>query len=409
MKRLFSLTSACFAAALLAAGCVGPIARQHHGGHNLPPAERLMHPGPGVGGPGPGVIHPPMMPMAAPGPQVGGLSQVLFSANEGMQIQWDTTGDHMFDGGPLVTPGRLNLPQGGIYRFKLSNIPGKEGVELYPTVEIGVATPRISAFLQHNAIPVQFTPEDIDQVLTGNFVTKVIYLPDPEFQDQALAGVDTLVSTRLAAGVDPIVEADRRGAILAILRVGNKDEQLPTVGGGEMVEGGQVMPARYADPGSAAPNGSGPAAGQPVPGMPGHAVAPGHEHGAMGPAYMGHGHPHAAAGMPANIGPFGTPMPQHVAGVTAPHWGMPMTGTPIGLPGPPHIPLGGPAGLRKHVIRNHTKMHLPQPTEKIRVDVKQHPGFSYPHPADRVKIYEQSIHPSPHLHQPHGNTYQFVK
>ena len=69
----------------------------------------------------------------------------------------------------------------------------------------------------------QFTEEDFDQVLSGNFVTKVIYLPDPEFQELALAGVETLVSTRLDPGVDPIAEADRRGSILAILRMGNKD------------------------------------------------------------------------------------------------------------------------------------------------------------------------------------------
>ena len=71
--------------------------------------------------------------------------------------------------------------------------------------------------------PVQFTEEDFDQVLSGNFVTKVIYLPDPEFQELALAGVETLVSTRLDPGVDPIAEADRRGSILAIVRMGNKD------------------------------------------------------------------------------------------------------------------------------------------------------------------------------------------
>ena len=71
------------------------------------------------------------------------------------------------------------------------------------------------------------TEEDFDQVLSGNFVTKVIYLPDAEFQELALAGVETLVSTRLDPGVDPIVEADRRGSILAIIRIGNKDLQIP--------------------------------------------------------------------------------------------------------------------------------------------------------------------------------------
>ena len=98
----------------------------------------------------------------------------------------------------------------------------------------------------------QFTEEDFDQVLSGNFVTKVIYLPDPEFQELALAGVETLVSTRLDPGVDPIVEADRRGAILAIVRLGNKDLQAP---GGQASEDG-VTPASYqslGDHGRAAP------------------------------------------------------------------------------------------------------------------------------------------------------------
>src|SRR4029079_17730082 len=101
---------------------------------------------------------------------------------------------------------------------------------------IGPPTPRTDAYLAHNAIPVQFTEEDFDQVLSGNFVTKVIYLPDPEFQELALAGVETLVSTRLDPGVDPIVEADRRGAIMAIIRVGNKDLEVPD-GDSEMVGG----------------------------------------------------------------------------------------------------------------------------------------------------------------------------
>ena len=131
-----------------------------------------------------------------------------------------------FDSEPLVVPGRQNFPQNGIYRMKLTNIGGREGVELYPTLEIGPTTPRSEAFLAHNAIPVQFTEEDFDQVLAGNFVTKVIYLPDPEFQELALAGVETLVSTRLDPGVDPIIEADRRGSILAIVRLGNKDVEL---------------------------------------------------------------------------------------------------------------------------------------------------------------------------------------
>jgi len=293
----------------------------------------LAMPGPGVGGPGPGVLAPAFVP--GPGPMA--TSQLGFLGPEGMSIQWDVSQPGMFDSQPLVAPGRYNFPQGGIYRLKLSNVPGRPGVELYPTIEVAPALPRSDAFLAHNAIPVQFTEEDLDQVLSGNFVTKVIYLPDPAYQQLALAGVETLVSTRLDPGVDPIVEADRRGVILAIVRLGNKDLQAP---GGVVEAGGVPM-----------------AMGGPMGGP------------MMGP--MG-----------------GACPPPFVAGVTAPQYGMPMVGTPIGLAGPPHVPLGVPAGLQKHVMVNHTAVHLPEPVDKVRVDVKQEPGYSYPCPVNHVAITE---------------------
>ena len=61
-----------------------------------------------------------------------------------------------------------------------------------------------------------------------------------------------------------------------------------------------------------------------------------------------------------------------------------LLGTPIGLPGPPHIPLGVPAGLKKHVIANHTRMHIPSPVRKFKIDVREKPGFSYPAPVKHL-------------------------
>jgi hypothetical protein len=178
----------------------------------------------------------------------------------------------------------------------------------------------------------------------------VIYLPDPEFQELALAGVETLVSTRLDPGVDPIVEADRRGAILGIVRLGNKDLEMP----GEEVEMGGVVPASFGAP--------------------------------MDPAYG----PTAGAPMGVPMGSAGGTIPvNYISGVTGPQYGMPMCGTPIGLPGPPHVPLGAPAGLQKHVIKNHTCVHMPGPTRRVKIDVRQDPGFSYPKPANHAFIVEK--------------------
>jgi DNA-binding CsgD family transcriptional regulator len=102
-----------------------------------------------------------------------------------------------FDSTPLVTPGRYDFPQGAIYRLKITDIPGREGIELYPSLEVAPVAPRTAAFLAHNSIPFQLTEEDLDQVTTGNFVTKVVYLPDPCYQELAVAGVETLADREL--------------------------------------------------------------------------------------------------------------------------------------------------------------------------------------------------------------------
>ena len=106
--------------------------------------------------------------------------------------------------------------------------------------------------------------------------------------------------------------------------------------------------------------------------------------------------------------PYGN-LPTHLSGVTVPQWGMPITGTPIGLPGPPHIPLGTPAGLQKHVMRNHTPMHIPQPVKKFKIHVRHQPGYSYPAPPTRMHIREQMIHPPIRWAQPHHAAHQMVQ
>lgn len=387
------------AAAVASVGCGGRMA------YNLPPAQRLMHPGPGVGGPGPGVIPPAtgMTGQATPatygpggtppveqcdyveqvqycedgscpidggagcngGGMPGGMgpaSQIQFVGEDGLTIAWDVSGQGMFDSAPLFVPGRQDFAQGAIYRLKLSNIPGRGGVMLYPTLEVAPVTPRTDAFLAHAAVPVQFTEEDFDQVMSGNYVTKVIYLPDPEFQELALSGVETLVSTRLDPGVDPVGEADRRGSILAVLRIGSKDLSSSAANG----YGGNVMPASYGCD-NCGPSDS----GQSMPPM---------MHGAsMGPG--------APMGMPTGaMGPQGGMPPHLVAG--APQYGMPHVGTPIGLPGPPHIPLGSPAGLRKHTMVNRTRVVLPPPTNAVKMTVKHRPGLNYPAPVTNVHVNE---------------------
>jgi hypothetical protein len=142
-----------------------------------------------------------------------------------MKVGWQAGGT--FTTPQLEAPARYNFHQARIYRLKLTEIENRPGVELYPTLEIYPGNMKVDAYLAHNAVPIEFTDEDFDQVTGGNFVTKVIYLPDPKYQELAIAGVETLVSTRLDPGIDPVQEASRRGTILAVLRIGSVDLEMP--------------------------------------------------------------------------------------------------------------------------------------------------------------------------------------
>lgn len=195
---------------------------------------------PGMGGPDPGAMANALPRFPAQ------RTQVRFGRPSGMKVAWFTQtaeGRGAFSQVPTDTPGRYNFPQGAIYRLKLSNIDGRAGLEVYPTIEVFPTTPKSESFLAHSSVPVDFTPDDFKQIAEGSYVVKVIYLPDPAFQDVASTGTEEILSTRLEPGVDPIQEAIRRGTILLVVRMGNIDQEAPN-----------TPPLNTAAPGGAGPN-----------------------------------------------------------------------------------------------------------------------------------------------------------
>ena len=391
-----------------------------------PPAQQLAHPGPMVDGPGPGV-----MPMLAPPPPRSfqtQSTQVRFVGPDGMHIGWHAGPGYAEN--QLFTPSRYNFPQGATFRLKLTNIPGREGLVLYPTLQMYPAHPTTDAYLSHNSVPLEITDdfnfnapnpesnedsarsgaawgsgrlsattgggsgrcgalhvksgevvtlntdsvpleitdEDLDQVESNNFVTKVIYLPDPRYQELAIAGVETLVSTKLDPGVDPVAEAERRGTIMLVIRVGNMDLEMPNGLATEDPEG---------DDGAVEQIGFWQADGDEGQHVP---PAPIKVQGSMGvPGPMIVGGP----------GGPGRPAVNPISGVGGtPVWGMPMTSTPLGLPGPAHLPLGHPAGLQSHTIRNLSNQEIPEPVDHFLIDVKTNPGVRMPKPVRHIEYTE---------------------
>jgi hypothetical protein len=185
----------------------------------------------------PGMTPPPGAVAAAgaltgtvPGRFPSQRTSVRFINPPGMRVSWYTpkgTSRVGFDNNQLETPGRYNFVQGAIYRLKFSHIANRPGLELYPTLEVVPASMKTESFLAHSSVPVTLTDEDLEQVAAGNFLVKVIYLPDPQFQDLATTGPDEVVSSRLEPGADPIAEARRRGSILLVVRLGNIDLEAP--------------------------------------------------------------------------------------------------------------------------------------------------------------------------------------
>ena len=81
-----SLAVSILVASVAIMGCRAPCK------NTLPPADMLMHPGPGVDGPGPGVM------MYQPGvPAPGMTSQVAFVGPEGMTVTWDIGAPGLFE------------------------------------------------------------------------------------------------------------------------------------------------------------------------------------------------------------------------------------------------------------------------------------------------------------------------
>jgi len=198
-----------------------------------PPPSMAGLPAPGsIAPPGvmtlpPGMAHQqgagPGGPAAGHAPFVAQRTEIRFLSPAGMQVAWyapSPTSKNGFTSQTLGVPGRYHFVQGAIYRLKINGMPGNVN-DYYPTLEVVPTNAKTAAFLAHSSVPISFTQEDFEQVDAGNFLVKVIYLPDPQFQDQVAVGPNELVSTRLEPGVDAIAEACRRGSILAVVRFGN--------------------------------------------------------------------------------------------------------------------------------------------------------------------------------------------
>jgi hypothetical protein len=137
----------------------------------------------------------------------------------------------------------VGMQIGPVYRLQIGNIPNNPGIDLYPTIEVVDRLYPPPCLELRYPIPVEFTENELELAARGAFVTRIVYVEDPS-QALPIAYKADAEQTWAEApkGEDPLVEADRRGRPVAIVRIGSR------VPGSGSINGGLIPPAVLYDP-----------------------------------------------------------------------------------------------------------------------------------------------------------------
>ena len=117
-------------------------------------------------------------------------------------------------------PLRAGFLIGSVYRMRVTNIPRSEGIEVFPTIEVIDRLYAPAGQEIRFSIPVELTQEDLEMAIRGRFVTRVIYLEDPQNALPVRSNPEAQNWFEVGPGRDPLAVADGLGRPVAILRLG---------------------------------------------------------------------------------------------------------------------------------------------------------------------------------------------
>ena len=124
--------------------------------------------------------------------------------------------------------GQLNsllvgLQVGPVYRFRVTEIPEHPGVEVFPTIEMVDRLYPPPGLALKFPVPIDLTQDELLAALDGKFITRVIYVEDPQLAlPIAEKPTDATRWMDVRQGEDPLVTADGLGRPIAILRMGGR-------------------------------------------------------------------------------------------------------------------------------------------------------------------------------------------
>jgi uncharacterized repeat protein (TIGR01451 family) len=124
----------------------------------------------------------------------------------------------------VPAPVTVGLRPGYLHRVQLSGIPGLPGVTLSPTLEVHgtlCLSPHLSP--ADYPAPIELTAQDVQQVLAGALLTKVIYLEDPEKAQPVASRADQPLIRDFPPGHDILSEARALGRPMVVVCLGQRD------------------------------------------------------------------------------------------------------------------------------------------------------------------------------------------
>lgn len=171
-----------------------------------------------------GVARAQMLPCTQPPPVprrgLAPLLYVRFAGGPGLRVTF-------YQGRPrgraFDAPVVVGMRPGYRYRLELSHLPGHPGVSIFPTISVlgSLVLPPTRTTAAFPA-PVILTDEDIDAVLAGRLVTKLVYLEHPDRASPVATTPGQPQETNLPPTYDLMKEALEAGRPVLLVRMGGR-------------------------------------------------------------------------------------------------------------------------------------------------------------------------------------------
>ncbi len=153
------------------------------------------------------------------GPIAGFFQPVEIVAPEGAMISTAEQGAFT-DPGP--SPLKVGMLIGAVYRLRITNVPNSPGAEVFPSIEVIDRLYAPVGYEYRFPIPIELTQEELVLAIDGKFITRVIYLEEPDSAEPGQQTPGKQPYFEAPVGENPLDTADRLGRPVAILRLGGR-------------------------------------------------------------------------------------------------------------------------------------------------------------------------------------------